>query len=65
MTNTAIETGKSCFWRHRWTKWSDKADGNKTQSGRVLGKVIIQERRCERCNMVELRAAEATINLWA
>lgn len=54
----------ACFWRHRWGKWTDKTEGQKTRDGRVIGKIIVQERRCEVCNQVALRTEEAVINEW-
>lgn len=57
---------ESCFWRHDWTKWEDKTDGVKTYDDngtkRVIGKIIVQERRCQRCNEARLRIEEVTIS---
>jgi hypothetical protein len=58
----------SCFWRHNFTQWKD-IERNRivypdqllkaTSVGKdVVGDLqIVQERRCTKCNAVELRAA--------
>lgn len=57
--------GATCFWRHRWGKWTVKSEGETKNDGRVIGKVVIQQRQCQRCDQIELRTAEARISLWA
>ena len=56
---------RTCFWRHRWSRWEDKQTLNlrrmEQPAEAIIGRSILQERRCERCNMVELRMEEATI----
>lgn len=58
----------SCWpWAHRWTKWTDKkwstlvrsrpawATATSTADDAEVGLECVQERRCQRCNMVQLR----------
>lgn len=59
------QSQRACFWRHRWGQWQDKEVGAKTagskETHRVLGILIIQERRCGRCKQVQLRMEEASL----
>ena len=57
--------GANCIWRHYWTKWEDKSEGVVKSAGRDIGKFVIQHRRCERCNELQMRTVEARISLWA
>lgn len=46
----------SCFWGHAWTKWVDILTGKEVFGNMPIERgypVIVQERRCERCNKVE------------
>ena len=56
---------RTCFWRHRWSRWEDKQTlvlhGPGLPAEAIIGRSILQERRCERCNMVELRMEEASL----
>ena len=64
MESKSLDSG-ACLFFHRWGCWEDKESGFKTQGSgaeqKHIGKVIIQERRCQRCNMVQLRMAEASL----
>lgn len=53
-----------CFLFHKWTKWVDKDSGTLAHvlHKNVIGSFITQERRCEKCDKVELRRADT---LWA
>jgi hypothetical protein len=58
---------KNCWpWNHQWSKWKDiqskevqrkytDAETFKESSPQIVGHFIEQERRCERCGMVQLR----------
>lgn len=47
--------------RHLWGRWEDKETGAKTIGERVVGKLIVQERRCQRCNQVQMRMEEVSL----
>jgi hypothetical protein len=66
----------SCgFWRlgHRWGKWMDvetmtiavarEVNGVERPDlpNKVIGKALIQERRCERCNKLQRYMVQTTI----
>lgn len=56
----------TCFWRHQWTKWSDRDTGTKVTNEEgpkkcIVGIVVFQERRCEKCNQLQLRLVQATL----
>lgn len=65
---------KSCWpWSHVWTKWADK-QWNKLLRSRLsmrtttstadddeVGLECVQERRCERCGMLQLRQEQARL----
>lgn len=61
MTNIAYKIerpAKSCFWRHDWPKWADIFHGRESYGKDINPSndgypVVIQERRCLRCNKVE------------
>lgn len=46
-----------CFIFHKWTKWEDRDRGQIAHriTKDLMGTYIEQERRCEKCNKVELR----------
>jgi len=48
-------TGK-CWWSHKWSSWEDTDDAGKILSpaGSKIGRYVYQERRCTRCNKLEL-----------
>lgn len=52
------EMSAPCPWwkPHKWPKWSDKFEGTMA-TGHPF---VIQERRCECCNMVQRRMDKAT-----
>lgn len=59
----------SCWLFHDWPKWTDRNEGaisvrEDDGSKRIVGDVITQERRCNRCNMVVLRMSRASLNLF-
>jgi hypothetical protein len=44
---------------HKWGKWVDTNSGEiKNANHLVIGKLIEQEKRCEKCGMVKLRTAK-------
>ncbi len=45
-----------CFI-HKWTKWKDRNKGRliRQKDDSVVGNIIVQERRCKKCNKVQLR----------
>lgn len=47
---------KNCFWKHQWSKWKvvQENDLISVQSKGTVGRIIIQERICEKCNKKEL-----------
>lgn len=51
---------KSWCW-HKWSKWIDVKSGyvrnNPAYGGEISWQLIVQERRCEKCNKVKLRIA--------
>ena len=47
------------WWKDH--KWKDLTQGKLAKDKMVIGENIIQERRCEICNKVELRTASTTI----
>ena len=59
---------KSCFWSHDWGKWEIYSEGNivvespkfnvKIEDNRVIGRFIYQQRKCQRCNFVEIDSQE-------
>lgn len=54
----------SCFWRHYWTTWVDHDQGSIMRRMRqgdkqVVGRYVAQERRCQRCNQVEIRTVRS------
>ena len=51
------EAPSNCFWvwNHRWGKWTDTETGSISRGGSTIGKYIYQERRCEKCNKVEMQ----------
>lgn len=55
-----INTDFSCWpWAHHWQRWID-IDHGKLISGithEPIGQFITQERRCNRCEKVQLRVA--------
>jgi len=55
----------SCLLFHSWNKWEDKTKENfGVYSGEKFSKkgfAIIQERRCTRCNKVQLRTAKTSL----
>ncbi len=65
---TSTETAKaSCWpWGHKWSKWADKTWSKlvrdpvfatyTTTAPAEVGLECIQERRCQRCNMLQLRS---------
>lgn len=51
----------SCWpWLHQWQRWIDIGQGELFTGGRNLpdGYYIVQERRCNRCERVQLRNVE-------
>ena len=44
---------------HKWTKWKDIKEGDLLHSeySYILGRVIVQEKRCIKCNKVERRVS--------
>lgn len=47
---------KNCFLWHKWGKWKDVDAGDiLREDNSIKGKYIVQERRCEICNKVQLR----------
>ncbi len=52
------EKPKSCFWGHNWGNWEDKETGTIKHGERSVGRFIYQERRCNRCNKIDLQKIE-------
>ncbi len=55
-------TDFSCLpWAHQWRQWKDTDHGKiiSTQSNEPVGVFINQERRCNRCERVQLRVERA------
>lgn len=51
----------NCIPFHCWSKWSDKTVGTEMQGAVDTNlPVIVQERRCIRCNAVQLRTARTS-----
>lgn len=44
-----------CWLFHKWGKWLDTGTGDLIDLGVKVGTFIRQERRCLKCNKVELR----------
>lgn len=51
-------------WFHAWGKWKDVSNGNlnSAETKGVIGKLIIQERRCQKCNRAQLAIARAILS---
>ncbi len=61
MTDENAKT--SCFWSHRWSKWTDNT-WSQLVRGRddgVVGLECVQERRCEKCNALQLKSVQTRI----
>ena len=54
-----------CIYSHEWEKWEDKEEGSITNlsTKASTGICITQERRCKRCNKVELRLEKTDVRL--
>ncbi len=46
-----------CWLFHRWSKWTDKRYGPLLSNGEEVGAYVTQERRCQRCHILQLRDA--------
>lgn len=53
------DSTRSCWLGHKWSKWLDKASISRksTAHGGEIANGIQQERRCERCNKVQIHIA--------
>jgi hypothetical protein len=59
------EEKKSCTWTHEWSKWRVTARLERTSrfgDGGILGEVLVQERKCERCGFTELNKQKLDYN---
>lgn len=54
-------TKSECGWFHEWSRWEDKQRYNIKLVEKITGQVIVQERRCLKCNKVKLRYEELQI----
>lgn len=52
-----------CWLWHSYPRWTDVEAGTISVKGegRIVGRFVTQERRCLRCNAVQLRTAKVTI----
>jgi hypothetical protein len=55
MTTEPLSAEEQCFLLHKWGKWIDRADVERSSRGLVKNTGIQQERRCERCGKLQLR----------
>ena len=39
---------------HNWSKWEETNRGDILIDGHKVGECIIQERKCEKCNKIEI-----------
>ena len=64
-TDPVVTTDFSCWpWLHQWMQWHDIDAHTVTRedlAGRTIGMAIKQERRCCRCNQVQLRTEKTTL----
>ena len=46
----------NCWWSHKWSPWEDTKHVGTilTLTGDKVGRYVYQERRCTRCNKLEL-----------
>ena len=49
------ENSKCYFWQHNWSKWEDTSSGTVSVNNKTVGRFIYQERRCSRCNKVNIQ----------
>lgn len=51
-----MEPTSNCFlFFHDYKKWEDKESFEITSYGSVIGRGMYQERRCNRCNRLQIR----------
>lgn len=60
-TDPIVTRDFSCWpWAHQWQRWIDIDHGKVvTYDDKVKGQFITQERRCNRCEKVQLRIAKS------
>jgi hypothetical protein len=63
-TDPIVTTNFSCWpWFHQWMQWHDidQRQVISKEIGGSVGMAIKQERRCCRCNQVQLRTESTTL----
>lgn len=51
----------TCWLKHRWSAWKVVDKGAVTQKELRIGSWLLQERRCTRCEYVEINLQQPTV----